>query len=234
MRLDEWHAVAMLALVVATVAILLEKGARCGMWNRVGFAALASFVIGCEVLVVSIMSPLEAGGTPGRQFWLCVLAAGLLVWFLPARKFQALAMTLMLLAAFFLCEQFNAIVGTGAYIDAYDIDDLSLAMKSDEMEARRLLAGLSPTPAAPIPAGWIDEQSPRAISPSGQKYQGDIAQVKFHCEQLAKPSVTPLWHSWWTGIYALHVQRMGLWYPGGLLRDNLHRIELPERGDLKQ
>ena len=74
---------------------------------------------------------------------------------------------------------------------------------------------------ASYPQGWLEESVPavRDWAPYGAiRWKG-----------FWTATVTPLWHSWLTGLYGCTVEPMDLWYPGGTLKDAASKIEFRDR-----
>jgi len=71
------------------------------------------------------------------------------------------------------------------------------------------------------PAGWLVECVPAG---AGWWTLGAIRHQACH-----RTIVTPLWHSWLTGLRHTRVTRVDLWYPGGRLRSAAREIEWRRR-----
>ena len=74
---------------------------------------------------------------------------------------------------------------------------------------------------ASYPEGWLAESVPPA------KSWAYFESYRSHASWRA--TVTPLWHSWLTGLYGCTLEPMDLWYPGGTLKDAASKIEFRDR-----
>jgi hypothetical protein len=75
------------------------------------------------------------------------------------------------------------------------------------------------------PAGWLVRRVPAAAA-----WNTLWIARRQACHRA---TLTPLWHTWLTGLHHIEMSRVDLWYPGGPLRHAARRIvwrERPEAG----
>jgi hypothetical protein len=202
------QALVLIAFLVVTPVLCVAGYGKPGRWR-----VLAGLVVGPLLALVCGVSGLHK----------CDLGQPFMQWVVPGACMTAVlvcvrnrwirftAVALFFAASTWLCQDFAHRVHTDY---AGNLAKIERDQKGMLHAAREHIRNKATGDARIYPAGWMNE------APFIGLLDGiDHANVDPAC-------ATPLWHSWLTGLYALHEVR--LWYPGGRLSEAVDRIEYRE------
>lgn len=212
------HAVTLVVLPIATVAVCIAFWRRPGAW-RIAVAVVLGGL--CAHVGRTFAGGWRVAGAPFAQ-WLvpaaCVAALTLCV----SRRLVAVAGVAVVGGAlWFLLLSHMAIADSAHYTTDAAIYRFLDRWRGDV--CRKTVRHLESVAAADAayPEGWLVETVPAACD-----WWTLGAMRRRACHRTV---VVPLWHTWLTGIHGLHLTRVDLWYPGGPLSTSARHIEWRDR-----
>lgn len=213
------HAVLLLCLPVATVAVCVLTGRKSGgrrslIW--LGSAAVVAYI--ATGFVDLTCTHLCDAGNPVRQ----TLLGGFCLWLvLVVPRFvwlRVVGAVLVMLATFGLSRQYVELVHTKGLTGNVTMRD----GPADGAERMRSLVTASvkaavPPATQPYPAGWLRDMP----------FASELGRL----ELSIKVETARFWHSWYTRLYYKRVAYQDFWFDGGLLPDQADAITLRDRDD---
>jgi hypothetical protein len=204
-------ALAIIAMICASVAVLKLFGVRSNPRRILGGVALAVFTF-CLFGFMLVADGCDRG-VPIAPILLSTLFVGAVCATVPKRKYVSLIWVLWFLLYLWgseLCH-FDGYVGNPHYenwLAMVSTDDLNFA----QYELRKAVDDKKDII---LPQGWLEESWQTA---TGEKYPG-VTEYK-------SGTVGTFWHTWFSGIYSLQTRQCRIWCPGGPVESCAETIEI--------
>jgi len=217
------HAFVLIGVVVFTGFILRKYGSKPSSIMQV----VLGIIIPSFVLFLGLMFTVHAcqSGTPFTQLLIPCICLALIIFFINDEKVLNWTVFIIVLLAIFLNIQFLNIVHSSYYTANPDFVD-SIHERFTKHNLQLLednLKEIAETDETSYPAGWLKNLEIKEFLLPNDKYLlEDHIIIKSY----------NLWHSYITGLYgAKKIGRQLIWYPGGMLKDNLDKFVYKKKLD---
>lgn len=221
------NAVGIIIIPILTAILIIKFGAMPKKLTHILASIIITFVVSCFGLVSVEHACYE--GQPFSQWLipsLCLLSSLL---FIKPKIIRWTVATVVFIPMFYLSSQYTDLVHKGDYDGKYTGNPEwrkqyhSERMQHNLMRLKEVLSEVAAKNDTNYPAGWLlDSEIKQLIIESTQypKYLLDNKSVK---------ETYKFWHTPITRLYGVTYKVVDIWYPGGLLKDCINKLEFKER-----
>lgn len=211
------NAIGILITPFITLAILIKSRKKGITFKEILKAIL--FFIFVSFLNIMVSTHLCDTGYPIAQWLIPVLCGAIIIIAVENKKIRRISLLLLTILSITLSQHFVHLVHETQYIGNRNSRMINGISKSILKSQKELLKTAAEGNTKNYSPGWIEDSLKDLEGADGIIIKGDHEIIETH----------KLWHTDFTGLYGTTYKKVGIWYPGGTLREAAEKIAIKEK-----
>ncbi|MFH0888427.1 MAG: hypothetical protein V1871_04395 [Planctomycetota bacterium] len=211
------NAIGIIIIPILTAILLIKYGSKP---NK-----LFQIIIGILITLIALCGNPQHLCYEGQSFYqsiipsICLLISLL---FIKPKIIRWVTAVIILITMFYLINQYNNLVHGNNYTgNPKWRKKTTQEGVQDKLQYIKIeLETISATNNTTYPAGWLSDLEIKQLIPQSEQFLLDNKSVK---------ETYKFWHTPITRLYGVTYQKVDIWYPGGLLKDSINKLEVKER-----
>lgn len=217
------NALGLIATVVFTIVILCKLGRKPEGIKQV-IRNIIFFILIFLIVMILIPDHMCHAGNPVTQWAIPLSCLLCILIFIRHTKIRIIAILISMITAVGLSLYFIDLVHTSNYIGNPEesIRTNKFRMEYNLELVKETLKKVATTNQTVYPSGWLLESDVKQFIPEDE--------TKRLLDNSHFAETYKLWHTYLTGLYGVKENsKMVIWYPGGLLKDCVDKLEYKEK-----
>jgi len=213
------NAIGILITILLTVLLILKFGKKPNKRIRFYWGILWACLV--AVLAAATSTHLCTAGQPVFQWLIPCISLGCILTLIEPKKIRRVASAIIIISTFLLSQQYISLVHTNTYTGnpqgVKKFKDIKLQHSLQAI--KEILSEEAKTNNLIYPQGWLSKSEIKELIPESERRCLEDDSLETYC----------FWHTVFTQLYGKNHKKIEMWYPGGLLKESVDRLEFREK-----